>query len=263
MPNDPNLRPETDVTPKLRVSSVTFHYGDTAALRDVSVPFFEGHVTALIGPSGCGKSTLLRVFNRMHDLYPNQHVKGQVFLDGENILGPGINVDLLRMRIGMVFQIPAPFPMSIYDNVAFGLRTNWTLARKDLDIYVERALRHAALWDEVKDILSTSALSLSGGQQQRLCLARSIAVFPEVLLLDEPCSSLDPQSTEQIEELIRELKKRHTIIIVTHNLSQAARISDHTAFMYLGELVEFDTTARIFARPKDERTQHYVAGRFG
>jgi phosphate transport system ATP-binding protein len=227
------------------------------------VPLYCNKVTAFIGPSGCGKSTLLRVLNRMYDLYPNQRATGQVLLDGEDILSPGQDVNLLRARIGMVFQKPTPFPMSIYENIAFGVRLYERLSRADLDARVEQALTRAALWGEVKDKLATNGLSLSGGQQQRLCIARTVAVSPEVILFDEPCSALDPISTAKIEALIDELKADYTIAIVTHNMQQAARVSDFTAFMYLGEMVEFDTTMRMFTRPSDPRTQDYITGRFG
>ena len=262
----PNLNSEANnQTPraKVRAHHVTFRYGEQIALRDVSVPLYEHKVTAFVGPSGCGKSTLLRVFNRMHDLYPDQHVEGEVLLDDRNILSPATDVNLLRARVGMVFQKPTPFPMSVYDNIAFGIRLYQELSRQELDSRVERALRRAALWDEVKDILSVSGLNLSGGQQQRLCIARTIAVEPEVILLDEPCSALDPLSTAKIEQTIDELKAEYTIAIITHSLQQAARVSSYTAFMYLGELVEFDTTERIFTGSRDERTQHYITGRFG
>ncbi|MFS8041112.1 phosphate ABC transporter ATP-binding protein PstB [Xanthobacter sp. AM33] len=248
---------------KLEARHVTFRYGETVALKDVSLPLREHRVTALIGPSGCGKSTLLRVFNRMYDLYPDQHAEGEVLLDGANILARSEDPVALRARIGMVFQKPTPFPMSIYDNVAIGLRLNEELAPAELDARVEDALRQAALWEEVKDILPQSGLSLSGGQQQRLCIARTIAPHPEVILFDEPCSALDPITTAKIEETIEELKARYTIAIVTHNLQQAARVSDFTGFMYLGELVEFGPTDDIFTRPRDKRTQDYVTGRFG
>jgi phosphate transport system ATP-binding protein len=248
---------------KLSVEHLTFHYGRKLALRDVSVPFYLNRVTALIGPSGCGKSTLIRVFNRMHDLYPDQHVEGQVLLDGEDILAPTFDVNRLRARVGMVFQKPTPFPMSIYGNVAFGVRLYQNLSKSEVRDRVEDSLRRAALWDEVKDKLHASGLGLSGGQQQRLCIARMIAVKPEVILLDEPCSSLDPDSTAKIEETINELKAEFTVAIVTHNLQQAARVSDYAAFMYLGELVEFSATKVLFETPKEERTAHYVTGRFG
>jgi phosphate transport system ATP-binding protein len=249
--------------PKITASHVTFRYGDQVALADVSVALYDGAVTAIMGPSGCGKSTLLRVFNRMHELYPNQHVEGEVLFHGVNVLGGAVDVNRLRADVGMVFQQPAPFPMSIYDNVAFGVRLYERLSRADLNERVEQALRRAALWDEVKDTLRSSGLALSGGQQQRLCIARAIAVQPEVILLDEPCSALDPGSTAKIEETIAELRTDHTIAIVTHNLQQAARVSDYAAFMYLGRLVEFGTTRQMFEAPRDERTSRYVAGRFG
>ena len=233
------------------------------ALKSISLPLYENKVTAFIGPSGCGKSTLLRVLNRMYDLYPHQRANGEVLLDGDNILSPQQDLNLLRARIGMVFQKPTPFPMSIYENIAFGIRLYERLPRSELDGRVETALRRAALWDEVKDKLGANGLSLSGGQQQRLCIARTVAVRPEVILLDEPCSALDPISTAKIEELIDELKDDYTIAIVTHNMQQAARVSDFTAFMYLGELVEFDTTSKMFTAPHDQRTQDYITGRFG
>ncbi|WAC29520.1 phosphate ABC transporter ATP-binding protein PstB [Ancylobacter sp. SL191] len=242
---------------------VGFSFGHKPALTDVSLPIHANRITALIGPSGCGKSTLLRVLNRMADLYEEQHVTGSVLLDGTDILAPGTDVLTLRRRVGMVTQKPAPFPMSIYDNVAIGLRLNEELSATDLDVRVEDALRRAALWDEVHHLLDHDALSLSGGQQQRLCLARTMAVRPEVILLDEPCSALDPISTAKIETTIETLKADSTIVIVTHNLQQAARLSDYTAFLYLGELIEFGTTEQIFAAPRDERTARYVTGRMG
>ena len=248
---------------KLSVSHLTFRYGQFTALKGVSVPIAANRVTAFIGPSGCGKSTLLRVLNRMHDLYPDQQVEGEVWMDGENILDPSIDVLTLRRRIGMVMQRPTPFPMSIYDNVAFGMRLNEELEPAELDERVELALRRAVLWDEVRHILRRSALRLSGGQQQRLCLARTIAVKPEVILLDEPCAALDPVSTAKVEETVEELKSDSTVVIVTHNMQQAARISDYTAFLYLGELVEFGPTERIFASPHDARTDRYITGRMG
>lgn len=248
---------------KLQASHLNFRYGHSLALKDVSVALYLHKVTAFMGPSGCGKSTLLRVFNRMHDLYPDQHVEGRVLLDGRDILARAEDVALLRSRVGMVFQRPTPFPMSIYENIAFGIRLYERLCRSELDGRVEDALRRAALWDEVKDILRSSGISLSGGQQQRLCIARTIAASPEVILLDEPCSALDPISTAKIEETINELKCRYTIAIVTHNLQQAARVSDYTAFMYLGELVEFGDTGRLFTAPRQEQTQRYITGRFG
>jgi phosphate transport system ATP-binding protein len=252
-----------DLAEKISIRGLNFFYGEGRALKDVSLPLYERRVTAFIGPSGCGKSTLLRVLNRMYDLYPNQHAEGQVSFDGEDILSPKQDLNMLRARIGMVFQKPTPFPMSIYENIAFGVRLYEKLSKSDLDTRVEQSLRRAALWEEVKDKLATNGLSLSGGQQQRLCIARTVAVKPEVILFDEPCSALDPISTAKIEELIDELKADYTIVIVTHNMQQAARVSDFTAFMYLGELVEFDVTSKMFTAPNDRRTQDYITGRFG
>lgn len=248
---------------KVSVRNLKFYYGDNLALKDISLPLYDRKVTAFIGPSGCGKSTLLRVMNRMYDLYPRQRAEGEVMLDGENILAPGQDVNLLRSRIGMVFQKPTPFPMSIYDNIAFGIRLYESLPKSEMDARVEEALRGAALWDEVKGKLDASGLSLSGGQQQRLCIARSVAVKPDVILFDEPCSALDPISTAKVEELIDELKQTYTIAIVTHNMQQAARVSDFTAFMYLGELIEFGETSRLFTSPGQKATQDYITGRFG
>ena len=248
---------------KVSVRLLNFYYGAYRALSDINVSLFQNKVTAFIGPSGCGKSTLLRVLNRIYDLYPNQRAEGEVLLDGENILSPKQDLNMLRAKVGMVFQKPTPFPMTIYDNIAFGVRLYDHLAKAELDARVEDALQRAALWDEVKDKLDVSGLSLSGGQQQRLCIARTVAIQPEVILLDEPCSALDPISTAKIEELIDVLKRDYTIAIVTHNMQQAARTSDFTAFMYLGELVEFDETTRIFTNPKQQRTQDYITGRFG
>jgi phosphate transport system ATP-binding protein len=249
---------------KMTVRNLNFYYQDgNRALVDISMPIYAHSVTALFGPSGCGKSTLLRVFNRIYDLYEGQRTEGEVLLDGENILSPDEDVTLLRARIGMLFQKPTPFPMSIYDNIAFGIGLYRRPSRGDLDIEIERSLRRAALWDEVKDHLSQSGLALSGGQQQRLCIARAIAVQPEVLLLDEPCSAIDPISSAKIEETIEELKQDHTIVIVTHNLQQAARVSDFAGFMYLGQLVEFSTGHDMFLAPKHPRTQHFITGRFG
>ncbi len=248
---------------KVAVRKLNFFYGGNRALKNVNVSLYAKKVTAFIGPSGCGKSTLLRILNRVYDLYPNQRAEGEVVLDGQNILEPGQDLNLLRARVGMVFQKPTPFPMSIYENIAFGVRLYERPSKSDLDSRVEQALRRAALWDEVKDKLAANGLSLSGGQQQRLCIARTVAVQPEVILLDEPCSALDPISTAKIEELIDELKDDYTIAIVTHNMQQAARCSDYTAFMYLGELVEFDTTSKMFTTPSDRRTQDYITGRFG
>ncbi len=245
------------------IRGLNFYYGDNRALKDITLSLYAGKVTAFIGPSGCGKSTLLRILNRMYDLYPNQRAEGVVTLDGEDILSPKQDLNLLRARIGMVFQKPTPFPMSIYENIAFGIRLYEKLGKSELDDRVETALKRAALWDEVKNKLGANGLSLSGGQQQRLCIARTVAVQPEVILFDEPCSALDPISTAKIEELIDELKDEYTIVIVTHNMQQAARVSDFTAFMYLGELIEFDTTSRMFTAPHDRRTQDYITGRFG
>ena len=248
---------------KVSIRNLEFFYGDSRALKGITLPLYANKATAFIGPSGCGKSTLLRVLNRMYDLYPGQRAAGQVLFDGENLLDASVDINLLRARIGMVFQKPTPFPMSIYENVAFGIRLYEKLPRAEVDARVESALRRAALWDEVKDKLSSSGLGLSGGQQQRLCIARTVAVKPEVILFDEPCSALDPISTAKIEELIDELKSEYTIAIVTHNMQQAARVSEYTAFMYLGELVEFDETSKIFTAPRDKRTQDYITGRFG
>ncbi|MEN9754411.1 MAG: phosphate import ATP-binding protein PstB [Pseudomonadota bacterium] len=248
---------------KITIRDLKFYYGNALALKGINIPLYANKVTAFIGPSGCGKSTLLRVLNRMYDLYPNQHAEGEVLFDGRNILDPSVDLNLLRARIGMVFQKPTPFPMTIYDNIAFGLKLYETLSKSELDGRVEDALKRAALWTEVKDKLNANGLSLSGGQQQRLCIARTVAIKPEVILFDEPCSALDPISTAKIEELIDELKHDYTIAIVTHNMQQAARVSEHTAFMYLGELVEFDDTSKIFTAPRDSRTQDYITGRFG
>ncbi len=248
---------------KILVRNVNFYYKKFQALKDVAVDIYDRKVTAIIGPSGCGKSTLLRTLNRIYELYPEQRATGEILIDGENILAPGMDLNLLRAKTGMVFQKPTPFPMSIYDNIAFGIRLYVRLPKSELDDRVERALRRAALWEEVKDKLRQSGLSLSGGQQQRLCIARAIAVEPEILLLDEPASALDPLSTQRIEELIAELKSDYCIVIVTHNLQQAARSSDYTAFMYLGELIEFDETERIFTHPRERRTEDYITGRFG
>ena len=250
-------------TVKLQIEALNFFYGNKQALFDVNVAFAANAVTALIGPSGCGKSTLLRTLNRMYSLYPGQRATGRVLLDGEDVLGPRVDVAALRARIGMVFQKPTPFPMSIYDNVAYGVRLYEKLSKADMAARVEDSLRRAALWDEVKDKLRESGLSLSGGQQQRLCVARGIAVKPEVLLLDEPASALDPISTARLEETIAELKRDYTIAIVTHNMQQAARISDYTAYMYLGELIEFGKTDEIFIKPKRKETEDYITGRFG
>jgi phosphate transport system ATP-binding protein len=248
---------------KVSIRNLNFFYDQHRALKDISLPLYDKKVTAFIGPSGCGKSTLLRVLNRIYDLYPKQRATGEVLLDGQNILSPKQDLNLLRARIGMVFQKPTPFPMSIYDNIAFGVRLYEKLSGAEMDARVEAALRRAALWTEVKDKLKQSGLSLSGGQQQRLCIARGIAVQPKVLLLDEPCSALDPISTSKVEELIDELKSDYCIVIVTHNMQQAARAADFTAFMYLGELIEYGETEQIFTNPGKEQTQQYITGRFG
>ena len=251
---------QTALKTRMEVKNLNFYYGSNQALKNINMPIYDRKVTALIGPSGCGKTTLLRCLNRMHDLYPDNRYEGDILLDGESIF----NMDVidLRSRVGMVFQKPTPFPMSIFDNVAFGLRLKG-IKGTELKDRVEKALKDAALWDEVKDRLKDSAFSLSGGQQQRLCIARAIAVEPEVLLFDEPTSALDPISTAKIEELIVELKKKITIVIVTHNMQQAARISDFTGFMYLGELIEFNPTEKIFTKPDNKLTEDYVTGRFG
>jgi phosphate transport system ATP-binding protein len=248
---------------KLSIRNLNFYYGTTKALKNINLPLLTNKVTAFIGPSGCGKSTLLRVLNRMYDLYPNQRAEGDVLLDGQNILDPKLDINLLRARVGMVFQKPTPFPMTIYDNIAFGIKLYEKVPKSELDGRIETALRSAALWEEVKNKLNASGLSLSGGQQQRLCIARTVAIRPEVILFDEPCSALDPISTAKIEELIDELKSRYTIAIVTHNMQQAARCSDRTAFMYLGDLIEFDETDKIFTAPSQKQTQDYITGRFG
>jgi len=248
---------------KLQVNDLSFYYGPTKALKNVNVPLYEKKVTAFIGPSGCGKSTLLRILNRIYELYPNQRAEGEVLLDGENILNTKQDLNLLRARVGMVFQKPTPFPMTIWDNIAFGIKLYERLPRSELEGRVEDALQRAAIWGEVKDKLKESGLSLSGGQQQRLCIARTVATRPEVILLDEPCSALDPISTAKIEELIDELVKEYTIVIVTHNMQQASRTSDYTAFMYLGELIEFDVTEKVFTAPSNKKTEQYITGRFG
>jgi len=248
---------------KIQVRNLDFFYGAFHALKRVNLDIPEKRVTAFIGPSGCGKSTLLRTFNRMYALYPEQRAAGDILLDGENILTMKGDVSLLRAKVGMVFQKPTPFPMSIYDNIAFGVRLFEDLSRARMDERVEWALTKAALWKEVKDKLHQSGLSLSGGQQQRLCIARAVAVKPEVLLLDEPCSALDPISTAKVEELITELKDDYTVVIVTHNMQQAARVSDYTAYMYLGELIEFGATDQLFVKPSKQQTEDYITGRFG
>ena len=248
---------------KISVKDLNFYYGKFHALKGINLEIPENKVTAFIGPSGCGKSTLLRVFNRMYELYPEQRAEGQILLDDENLLTSKKDVALIRAKVGMVFQKPTPFPMSIYDNIAFGVRLFENLNSTDMDERVEWALHKAALWDEVKDKLNQNGSSLSGGQQQRLCIARGIAIKPEVLLLDEPCSALDPISTGKIEELITELKSDYTVVIVTHNMQQAARCSDYTAYMYLGDLIEFGPTADIFMKPRRKDTEDYITGRFG
>ena len=252
-----------DTPAKLEVRDLSFYYGKFQALKGVTMDIPERKVTAFIGPSGCGKSTLLRIFNRMYSLYPDQRAEGQVVMDGENLITTKQDVSLLRAKIGMVFQKPTPFPMSIYDNIAFGVRLFERLSNRDMNERVEWALTRAALWTEVKDKLHQSGHSLSGGQQQRLCIARCIAIKPEVLLLDEPCSALDPISTAKVEELIHELKTDYTVVIVTHNMQQAARVSDYTAYMYLGEMIEYDVTDNIFIKPKKKATEDYITGRFG
>jgi phosphate transport system ATP-binding protein len=255
--------PGAGMAEKITIRNLDFYYDAFRALKGINLSLFDRRVTAFIGPSGCGKSTLLRILNRIYDLYPKQHAIGEVLMDGENILSPKQDVNLLRARVGMVFQKPTPFPMSIYDNIAFGVKLYEKLSSADMDERVEYALKRAALWDEVKDKLRQSGLSLSGGQQQRLCIARAIAVKPSVLLLDEPTSALDPISTAKCEELVDELKSDYCIAIVTHNMQQAARVSDFTAFMYLGELVEYGETETIFTNPSNEKTAEYITGRFG
>jgi phosphate transport system ATP-binding protein len=252
-----------DIKPRIDIRDLCFYYGNTKALKNITIPLYERKVTAFIGPSGCGKSTLLRVLNRIYELYPNQRATGEVVFDGKNILDGKQDLNLLRAKIGMVFQKPTPFPMTIYENIAYGIRLFEHVPKSELDARVEDALKRAALWGEVKDKLKESGLSLSGGQQQRLCIARSVATKPEVILLDEPCSALDPISTAKIEELIDELADDYTIVIVTHNMQQASRVSDYTAFMFLGELVEFGTTEQIFTSPGNKKTEEYITGRFG
>jgi phosphate transport system ATP-binding protein len=248
---------------KLKIKDLNFYYGDVQALKNISMDIPEKRVTAFIGPSGCGKSTLLRTFNRMYSLYPDQRADGEIVMDGENLITTKLDVSLIRAKIGMVFQKPTPFPMSIFDNIAFGVRLFEKLGKREMTERVEWALTRAALWNEAKDKLNQSGLSLSGGQQQRLCIARGIAIKPEVLLLDEPCSALDPISTAKIEELIHELRSDYTVVMVTHNMQQAARVSDFTAYMYLGELIEFGVTDEIFIKPRMKQTEDYITGRFG
>ena len=259
----PSLKDRPATPEKIGVKNLNFHYGDFHALKDVNISIPDRRVTAFIGPSGCGKSTLLRVLNRIYEMYPGQRASGEVLVDGQNILKPGADLTELRTKIGMVFQKPTPFPMSIFENVAFGIRLYEKLSRTDLEERVHWALSRAALWDEVKDKLNVVGTGLSGGQQQRLCIARAIAVKPQILLMDEPASALDPISTAKLEELIEELREEFCIVIVTHNMQQAARASDYTAFMYLGELIEFDTSEKIFTNPSNVQTRDYVTGRFG
>lgn len=251
------------LNPQISIRNLNFYYGKAIALKNINLDIYKGKVTAFIGPSGCGKSTLLRTINRMYDLYPGQHAEGELLIDGTNIISGDVDTIALRAKVGMVFQKPTPFPMSIYENIAFGVRMHEKLSRSEMDDRIEWALIKAALWGEVKDKLKQPGTSLSGGQQQRLCIARGVAVKPQVLLLDEPTSALDPISTGRIEELIHELKADFTIAIVTHNMQQAARVSDFTAYMYLGELVEFGKTDDIFVKPKDKRTEDYITGRMG
>ncbi|MGB5829802.1 MULTISPECIES: phosphate ABC transporter ATP-binding protein PstB [unclassified Pseudomonas] len=258
-----NSRDLADERTKIRVRGLEFFYNNQRSLNSIDMDIPEKRITAIIGPSGCGKSTLLRVFNRIYAMYPKQEARGEVLLNGENILAPSYSMNRLRSHIGMVFQKPVPFPMSIYDNVAYAVRHHEKLSRREMDERVEQALNGAALWDEVKDKLKQSAQSLSGGQQQRLCIARTIALRPQVLLLDEPTSALDPISTGRIEQLVTELKEQYTVIIVTHNMQQAARVSDYTAFMFMGELIEHDVTDKIFTMPKMKQTEDYITGRFG
>ena len=260
------LRPAASPAPtnvKISVKNLQFFYGSFQSLKNINLEIPERRITAFIGPSGCGKSTLLRTFNRMYDLYPGQRADGEIFLNGKNILDKDQDLNLLRAKVGMVFQKPTPFPMSIYDNIAFGVKLYERLSTTEMDDRVEWALKKAAIWDEVKDKLKQSGLSLSGGQQQRLCIARAVAVRPEVVLLDEPTSALDPISTAKIEELVHELKEDYTIAMVTHNMQQAARVSDFTAYMYLGELVEYGVTSELFIKPKRKETEDYITGRFG
>ena len=262
-PAGPEALATADLKPKMKIKGLNFYYGGFQALKNITMDIPERKVTAFIGPSGCGKSTLLRTFNRMYSLYPEQRAEGEIIVDGEDLVTTRRDVSLIRAKIGMVFQKPTPFPMSIYDNIAFGVRLFEALSKRDMDERVEWVLTRAALWDEVKDKLAQSGQSLSGGQQQRLCIARCIAIQPDVLLLDEPCSALDPISTARVEELIAELKSDYTVVIVTHNMQQAARVSDYTAYMYLGELIEFGRTDQVFIKPKKMQTEDYITGRFG
>jgi len=254
-----------DMLAKAEVRNLSFYYGDFNALKSINMPVYDKRVTALIGPSGCGKSTFLRSFNRMHDLYPGNRYEGEIriYPDDVNVLAASVDPIEVRMRISMVFQKPNPFPKSIYENVAYGLRVRGENARRVLNDKIEEALKNSALWDEVKDRLRSSAMGLSGGQQQRLCIARALATNPRVLLMDEPCSALDPIATSKVEELINQLRDRYTIVIVTHNMQQAARVSDYTAFMYIGEIIEFDVTEKMFANPSNKLTEEYITGRFG
>lgn len=259
----PSKNKLTQETAKIQVKNLNFFYGNNKALKDINLIIPENKVTAFIGPSGCGKSTLLRTLNRMFELYPEQRADGEILFEGENILTSKTDVSILRAKIGMVFQKPTPFPMSIYENIAFGVRLFEKLSKGEMNERVEWAIKKAALWDQVKDKLHQSGNSLSGGQQQRLCIARAIAVKPQVLLMDEPCSALDPISTTKIEELITELKEEYTVVIVTHNMQQAARCSDYTAYMYLGELIELNETRQMFVKPARQETEDYITGRFG
>ncbi|WP_353433432.1 phosphate ABC transporter ATP-binding protein PstB [Polynucleobacter sp. MWH-UH23A] len=261
--NTGSQEPQNNAVNAIEVRNLNFFYGSFQGLKKINLDIEQGKVTAFIGPSGCGKSTLLRTLNRMYDLYPGQRAEGEINFYGQNILEPGLDLNLLRSRIGMVFQKPTPFPMSIYENIAFGVRLYEKLSRSEMDERVEWALNKAALWSEVKDKLNQSGLSLSGGQQQRLCIARGVAVKPSVILLDEPTSALDPISTGKVEELIHELKNDYTIAIITHNMQQAARVSDYTAYMYLGSLIEYGKTDEIFIKPKRKETEDYITGRFG
>jgi phosphate transport system ATP-binding protein len=260
---DTSLASQVETNHILQTKDLNFYYGNFHSLKNINLNIQQNTVTAFIGPSGCGKSTLLRTFNRMYDLYPGQKATGEIIFKNENILNANQDLNLLRARIGMVFQKPTPFPMSIYDNIAFGVRLYEDLSRSEMDDRVEWALQKAAIWNEVKDKLAQSGLSLSGGQQQRLCIARGIAVKPSILLLDEPTSALDPISTGKVEELVSTLKNEYTVIIVTHNMQQAARVSDFTAYMYLGDLVEFGQTEQVFFKPKRKETEDYITGRFG
>jgi phosphate transport system ATP-binding protein len=262
-PTVPLQKTAATLAPKMSARGLSFSYNGHEALRAINLDIAERKVTALIGPSGCGKSTLLRIFNRIYSIYPGLEARGEVLLDGENVLDPRYSLNRLRSKVGMVFQKPVPFPMSIYDNIAYGIRHYEKLARAEMDVRVEQALRQGALWDEAKDKLKRSAMGLSGGQQQRLCIARAVALRPEVILLDEPTSALDPIATGKIEQLVSELKNDFTIAIVTHNMQQAARVSDYTAFMYLGELVEFGETQTMFTDPSKKQTEDYITGRFG